>query len=404
MKVADLAAELEVPTSTILDQCQRFGIDAAWAGAELEGADVIVLRAELAAAEPIDLRDEPAAPAAAPGPAAQPDAADEPAAASPPATPPADAAPTPADAPAALPPTAVGSMPELIDDVTPEPEPAPSSRAPGFAMAGDQGVAQTATQRAQPKTAPTTRRLDRYVRTSILSLVVAIAAFAGSNFVDLAAVVALLWLIAAVCLCVAVVDGIRGRRHVQTHPERFSGLWPATLVIVFAVAGIIGLTVSVAGVVGDEPAVDAPMGVGKLDSVQTARWGYHRLKRFEDNGWKQPAREEGSCWEVDKDEQRDVDRVEEPTNSDQTRCDRKHTLEVAKVFAFNRDADAPYPTTDQFTKAKEAECDPIADRLTAKGVQAVFVMEVPSERGWSKGDHDVACVLITPERTSPLAS
>lgn len=409
MRVSDLAEELDVPASLILDQCQRFGIDASWAGAELSGADLVVLRAELAAADAIDLTpaDPPATDAVpAPGPESG-DAGDT--AEAPPAEDPAGAALPSAPSEAPLPPTAVGSMPELIDEVTPPdvPPPAPGSAeagpgpsGPGFATAG--APRPGAATKAPPRQIQVKRRLERSARTCVVAIVVAAIAFAGANFVDLPAVVALLWLIAAIALVVAVVDGLRGRRRIQTHPERVHGLWVATIGVVVAIAGLIGLTASVTGAVGDDPAADAPLGVGDLQSVQVARWGYQRVQRIQDNGWKQPAREEGSCWESDTSEERDEDRVEVPSNDDLTKCDRPHTLEVAKVFAYNRDADAPYPTDEQFLAAAADRCGGLAERATREDPDAQLKIEYPTEVGWGDGDHDVACVLLTSERDEPL--
>jgi hypothetical protein len=303
-------------------------------------------------------------------------------------------------------------MPDLIDDLTPPADPdgggppnqPPSTRGPGFAMAGAQGVDPAATQRVAPRPAPTKRRLEHGARNSVVALAIAVVAFAVSNLTELAAVVVLLWFVTMVALCVAVVDGIRGRRRVQTHPERVSGLWLASITVVLAVAGIVGLTASVVVAIGDEPAAEAPLGVGDLQSVQVARWGNQRVQRIKENGWRQPAREQGTCWEVDTDQQRDEDRVEDADHSEQTDCDMAHTMEVAKVFAINRDADAPYPTEAAFITAAKSQCGAIHDRLVKKGVDVTLQSEVPTEVGWARGDHDVACVLITPTRTKPLVS
>ncbi|MCU1371987.1 MAG: Septum formation [Ilumatobacteraceae bacterium] len=421
MNVADLAAELEVPTSMILDQCQRFGIDASWSGAELSGADLVLLRAELAAADPIDLRpadvDAASTGSAAPDLPAAPAAPDAPASPAPGATD-ADAdadavaADPPTAEPAPLPPTAVGSMPELIDEVTPSgpasADPpaggAASSSAPGFSMGGAGAVIPPATRQVLARPAPTKRRLERGARNSVVALVVALVAFAASNFTEIAVLVLLLWLVTIIALCVAVTDGIRGRRRVQTHPERFSGQWLATIAVVLAIGGIVGLTASVVGAVGDDPAADAPLGVGKLQSVQVARWGHQRVQRYSDNGWRQPARDEGSCWEIDPRKQRDENRVETPDASDLTQCDRPHRLEVAKVFAYNHDADASYPSMPAFVKAADKQCGALHERLVDKGVAVQLQVEVPTEVGWGDGDHDVACVLITDERAEPLLS
>ena len=234
MKVSDLAADLEVPASTILAQCQRFGIDATWAGAELSGSDVVVLRAELATEDPIDLTgaDDPAA-----DPTPQTDAEPAVHAAGAEASAQGEVAVPPAPV---VPPTAVGSMPELLDEITPEPEPepaAPNVRAGGFAMAGAEGMATDpgAPRPPRPKDAPVERRLERSVRRSIVALVAAVAFFVASNYTELAAVVAVLWLFTAVALLVAFVDGFRGRRRVQTHPERLHGVVLGTLSVVLAI-------------------------------------------------------------------------------------------------------------------------------------------------------------------------
>ena len=419
MKVSDLAAELEVPASTILDQCQRFGIDAAWAGAELSGADVVVLRSELATTDPIDLtpadpvtpEPAPAAPAAAepepaapvPGPAAS-----EPEAGS--VAPDPVPAPAPDTAPAgsALPPTAVGSMPGLIDEVTPEPQPeaataGPGPRSPGFPMAGATTAADAdAVRTVRHREPPSKRRVDRSARTAVLSLVVAVAAFAGSNFVELAALVALLWVIAIVALVVAVYDSIRGRRHAQTHPDRTRGVWLATFTLVLAIAGIVGITATVFTVVNDESPVDAPLGIGDLKSVQTARWGFQRTRRVAGNGWTQPARADGTCWNNEHRDERGEDRVENTEVTEQQNCNVNHTLEVAKVFAMNREADAPYPGPDGFMVAAERECGAIIAKVQKKVPEATLAIEYPTDTGWFDGDHDVACIIETPTRQGKL--
>jgi len=445
MKVSDLAADLEVPASTILDQCQRFGIDASWAGAELTGADVVMLRAELATGDSIDLTptDVPAEPVPAPS-APEPDvvqdpgepldetsadAASEPVAPvvqAPPAEPVAAAgadieaaddgepdaavAPEP-DAesvpPSTLPPTAVGSMPELLDEITPEPDAeAPADRAGGFALAGNQGggVDPNATRRVPPREAPAKRRLEKGARNSVIALLIALACFAASNFTDLAVVVASLWFVAALALVIAVLDGFRGRRRAQTHPERVHGVWLASISIVLAIGGLVGLTAAGLAAVGDEPAADAPAGMGDLKSVQVARWGYQRANRLSDNGWKQPARVVDSCWDSDGGRPRDEQRVEIEDMSDSTQCDARHRLQVAKVFAVNRNADAPYPGTADLLAQGQEECAAIAKRVAAKDIEFDLKIEYPTEIGWRDGDHDVACVLVTPPRTAPIGT
>lgn len=400
MKVSDLAADLEVPASTILAQCQRFGIDATWAGAELSGSDVVVLRAELATEDPIDLTgaDDPAA-----DPTPQTDAEPAVHAAGAEASAQGEVAVPPAPV---VPPTAVGSMPELLDEITPEPEPepaAPNVRAGGFAMAGAEGMATDpgAPRPPRPKDAPVERRLERSVRRSIVALVAAVAFFVASNYTELAAVVAVLWLFTAVALLVAFVDGFRGRRRVQTHPERLHGVVLGTLSVVLAIGGLVGLTTAVLTATGDDPAADAPASMGDLQSVQVARWGYQRATRLKENGWNQPAREIGSCWTVNASSERDEQRVELALPR-RVPCETEHTMQVMDVFAVNRDADAAYPGTAKLLVIAQDECEPISERLAKKGVDFTMKAEYPTEVGWGDGDHDVACVVVTPTRSDPL--
>jgi hypothetical protein len=412
MKVSELAEELEVPPSAVLAQCQRFGIDAGWAGAELGGADIVVLRAELASSGPIDLTptdpvDEPVAVAAPPATvaSASDDARD--AASADPAVP---ASPTTLAGASPLPPTAVGSMPELADEITPEPEPdsAPSApRLPGghAASSGTPTVGTETVRRVSPPPPPAKRRLDRAVRTSLIALVVAVIAFVASNNVDLAVFVAVLWLVTGLALVVAFVDAFRGRRHASTHPERVSGVWLGSIAMVFAVAGIIGLTVSVLAVTADDPA-DAPVDLSDLSAVQVARWGYQRTSLLADNGWRQVARDEGSCWHANqRRKDRAESRVEATSLNTSDACGVNHTMEVVKVFAFDRDADSPYPGADQILLAAQQQCAAVFEKILAKVPDATTDVEYPTEVGWSDADHDVACTVSTPdERTGKLPS
>lgn len=452
MKVSDLAAELEVPASAVLDQCQRFGIDASWAGAELTSTDVIVLRAELASSGPLDLTgadDGPAEPveAAAPAvvvdgtpppapttPAPEPDAEPEPAARATPSAaalaaavasaadepapdPAAPSEPTPATdevadagpaadaegAAPALPPTAVGSMPDLIDEVTPEPE-MPSSRGPGFQPAGLAGeVAPGESRTIPPREPPSSKRFDRQARNGLIALVLGALLFAASNYVDSPAAIAALWLLCAVCLVTAIVDAIRGRRHVQTHPERVSGLIVSVLTLVLGIGAVIGLGLAVFTVVGDAPAADAPASVGDLAAVQSARWGYQRLGRIADNGWERPARDAGTCWEEGTGPKRGEERVETDHLLSRVDCeDEGHTVEVVKVYAPDRDADSPYPGAGAFVVSVQTECGKLLDAANDKGANATLKGEYPTATGWADGDHDVACLLVTANRKGSL--
>ncbi|HWJ97918.1 MAG TPA: hypothetical protein VNQ33_07135 [Acidimicrobiales bacterium] len=409
MKVSELADELEVPTSTVLAQCQRFGIDASWAGAELSGADVVVLRSELASGAPIDLT--PADPVEEPVAVAAGSASPAPRPSMPAAgaeAPPTDPAPPDGSTgdPADLPPTAVGSMPDVAAEVTPDAEPVASApTGPG----GHQGRAggpltPDGSRPVAPRTPPAAPRFDRAVRGSVIALVVAAGAYAGSNVVDLAVVVALLWLVAAVALVVAVIDAIRGRRHALTHPDRVRGAWLATFALLFAVAGIIGLTASVLAVTADDPA-DAPLDLSDLGSVQVARWGYQRTSLLAGNGWRQVARDSGSCWRhEDRRNERAEDRVEATKANVSDTCQQGHTLEVVKVFAYDRDADAPYPGADKILIAAQEKCADVFAQVQEELSSVKTDVEYPTEVGWGDADHDVACTVSTDaERSGKLA-
>lgn len=411
MRVSELADELDVPASAVLDQCQRFGIDAAWAGAELSGADVVVLRSELASAAPIDLTPTdpvdppPAAPAAPEVPAAP--AAPEVPAVEPAATAPAPRAEAPPLAGNGLPPTAVGSMPDLIDEVTPEVEPddagaTPRSAGFGFAGPGDVGDQVRTVRHREP---PEKRRFERSARTAVVAFIVGVVAYAASNFTTLPAVVVVLWLIAATAFVVCVLDAFRGRRHAQMHPDRTRGVWLATTALVLGIAGIVGLTASVMTVMSDDPQ-DAPLGLGDLESVQVARWGYLRTGRIMDNGWRQPARPAGSCWSSDDNRlPRSEGRVELSEVNRQVSCSDQHEAEVAMVFALNRDADSPYPGAEGVLLAAQRSCGPMVEQIVEKtDVTVELAVEYPTEIGWSDGDHDIACVLVTSGKRGALVS
>ena len=416
MKVSELAAELEVPASAVLEQCQRFGIDASWAGAELNGTDIVILRSELAGAEHLDLTPaDPPSETAAAGSEADPDAMPGDAAdVAPDAAAPSDAAApdAPADPPepakaAPLPPTAVGSMPDLIDEVTPEPEPEmPSSRGPGFQAAGKagEGIGANETRSIPPREPPSKKRLDRQARNSVIALVLAIGAYAATNFVKIASVIAGLWLFAAICLIVAIVDAVRGRRHVQTHPERQWGLWMASITLVIAIAGVIGLTLSVVTVVQDKSAADAPLNLGDLAAVKSARWGYQRTMRIKQDGWGQPAREEGTCWTTGEHQTRARQRVEIDGDNSKIDCFQKHGVEVAAVFAPDRDADSAYPGVKGLLTEAQRRCATVVAKAQKKDASATLRVEYPTDQGWHNGDHDVACLLITSPREGTLAS
>lgn len=383
MKVSELAAELGVPPSSVLEQCQRFGIEASWAGAELRGADEVVLRAELAADDdPLDLRP-----------------ADEPAPAS------------------KLPPGVVASMPELIDEVTPEPEPADPGNDPrvlsaaGFRLAGTE-IDPGAERRVPPRPVPKRRQLQVSARNSVLWLVIAVVAFLVSNLVHNPWLVAGLWLVAAVGVVATVVDAIRGHRAVTVHPDHLTGRWLSTATLVLGLVAVVAMALGLSTIVRSQPAEGAPLGAGDVASVQTLRWGYHRLVRVADSGWHRPAKDAGTCWVTLRgDRQFETVRSGEgrvETGNVRRECATLHTVEVARVFAVDRDADSPYPGAKAMQEMVRTRCADVTALVRASkgGSQASVVLsaEYPTSDGWGRGDHDVACILVGPERKGALVS
>ena len=386
MKVSDLAADLDVPVSTVLAQCLRFGIDATWVGAELKTTEVAILRAELSSdSEPLDLTE----------PVPVPSSGDPARTVAVPAV--------PASRATGLPPTAVGSLPNLIDEVTPPPEPEVRT---GFRTGGPLATGPAAYEeirRVAPRPPVEHKLLDRSARNAVVALLLAAVAFGVSNLVDAPAAVAALWLVTALLLVIALVDSIRGRRHVQTRPDRLRGLWAATISLVLVVAAMVGLGASVLTAVGDAPAADAPARIGDLAAVQTARWGYQRVTRIADNDWKRPARDAGTCWVEDDGDERAADRVELLPGSDAVECSRPHVMEVGPVYAVDRDADSPYPGEEALEASALKRCGALAvEAAEVYGTKVFLQAEYPTQAGWEDADHDVACVFLTSERTGSV--
>ena len=391
MKVSELAEELGVPTSAVIEQCKRTGIDASWAGAELSGSDVVVLRAELAEADaPLDLT--PTDPIVPPPPAAEPAGGA--------ALPPTSAASWP-DAAEPMPSTPSASAPA---DASSPPTGLGASTAPPSAGAANAATAATVPPRRDPTRRPTPRRLDKAVRGGVAALIVAVIALGIAEVASNAWVVWSLWLLGAIALFVAFWNGNAGRRHVTTHPERYSGLVLAVLTMVLALGLAIVVGTSVSAAVGDDPAADTVL--GDRDSVATARWSFLRIQRVADAGWKTPAKEAGTCWVVDDEEERDDRRIEFGT--DQVGCDSTHTVEVVRVFAVDRDPDSRYPGADALQELATERCgDLVAGLLDPEEdgspIEGLLAGEIPTADGWRDGDHDVACIVVTEPRTKPLS-
>jgi hypothetical protein len=396
VKVADLASELEVPASTVLEQCQRFGIDASWAGADLSAADVVVLRAELAGA-PDAMADEHVAPTTL----AEPPASAVPAAVQ------GGPIPAPSAARATLPPTAVGSLPGMIDEVTPAPEVEPPAGAglPGGPIRTFHGVdGSTGEVRRPPQQPPAERRLDRGIPAAIVALVLAGGTFAASNLSTTPVVIFLVWLLALVFLLVGLFTANRARHRATLHPDRFIGRWGAIAVMVLAGLCLIGVGDLVYTVVREEPADTAPLNLGELSAVRHGRWGWQQFLLIKNHGWDRPSKVEGTCWigsTVDPEKgPREPNRVEHGVKS--TSCSNRHTVEIAEVFTYDRDADAPYPGVDRLKARGTRHCASLFAVAARKAADVTLQFEYPTEAGWDEGDHEVGCALVTGPRKTPL--
>lgn len=364
--VAELAGVLGLPPSAVIDQGQRLGIAATWAGAELSEDDAARLRAELATvAAPVE-GDAAAGPGGDAGPG-----------------------------PGALPPTAVGSRPDLIDEVSAtEPEAEdddlPGAR-PGFAGSTLGGTAERPNAAAAPEGAGR-RHLDRGTRHGAIWLVVALVAFGLSLTVRSPWMVAALWTGGTVALGFTFLDANRGRRQASLHPERIGGLGASVAILVVATAMSVALVAALVAVVRPDPAADVPV-VGELESVQAARWGFHRVALVSGHGWNAPAKPEGTCWRErtdGSDEPRVDGRVE--VGAIEVGCNRRHRVEVLSVFSLDKDVDAPYPGLEGFVAAAGDRCATAIAAIDRAGDGSLLV-EYPTEAGWADADHDVVCAV-----------
>lgn len=406
VKVSELAAQLQLPASVVLEQCLRLGIDATWAGADLTPADVAILEAELAHEDPT-AHPPPAAPLTGAPSVPDPDSLEDPvpvgvgsSARS------SDAASVSDPAAAAVPPTAVGSMPEMTDelmrDAAENAGAAPRTFA-GRDLGGGDGVPPSvAAERSSGRiaTTPHGRRLDAAIRPGAIALVLAAVALVGSNALEEPFLIALLWVFGGAALVIAILSGNRARYRITTHPEQRRGLVPAVVILVAGILGLAGLVAAIVVTVRDTPSADAPLGIGDLNAVEQARWGYRRLTNVAATSWERPAKDEDTCWETEElKAPRREERVE--VGGSQVSCDSPHGFEVLGVFAVNRDADASYPGEAELTKIALARCEPKVARIKNPPADLRVVVEYPTESGWVDGDHDVACVAFA-VRETPL--
>ena len=446
MRIVDLAKELDVPPSEVLQACQRLSIDGSWAGAELSASDVVVLRAALASGDgALDLTepaaaDEVEAPvvdAADGGETATDAATDVDADVAPvaepeqPANPPADpisvdaAEPGPVGGAAevaasdgALPPTAAGSRPDLIEQITPEPvpEPVPAGSGPvgvGPGIGPRMGGVPGAPRSPATVTPRRARHFDRGVRASVVALVLAVAAVVATNPLRNPAQVAAGWVAAMVLVVACLVSASRGWYRASTHPDRVGGLWLSVTVLVVGVVAAVGLGLGLWTVVRSAPADSAPLTIGKHQGVQRMRWGYKSLMLVSDTSWERPAKDAGTCWE-DRQNSSDVVkrrrsmRVE--VGQSLIPCKGEHIAEVLEVWSVNRDADDPFPGASQITAQAMPRCQKALDAVKVKAakkgvsVDAQLVIERPTAAGWRAGDRDLTCEAVTGNRSGKLGA
>jgi hypothetical protein len=321
-------------------------------------------------------------------------------------------------APGDLPPTAVGSMPDLADELTPPPDPPdptqpgvrPGVRYAGELEQGGTGMAPGTTRRGRKRRRAGLsggKRVDLNLKRAGFAMLVAVAVLAFGNSLRNPWTIALCWLIAAVLLPVAVVEANRARYHISTHPEKLKGMVASVGLIVAGLACSIGLVLAIWTVVRSAPAKDAPLGLGDVHTVDELRWGFKRLRLVAGTGWERPAKDEGTCWTAPKvdDKPRRSKRVE--TGGRTVECQAKHVSQVFLVFAVNRQADALFPGEEALEAQAEKKCRPIVDEWITPTdgdppVGVTLFIERPTQDGWEAGDHDVACVALTESRAGAL--
>ena len=349
-----------------LQECARLSIDASWAGAELQTVDVVVLRAELGAHVP-EARS--------------------------------------------LPPTAVGSIPQLAEQLS-----APAPGAARIAGSSENAAAATAAAaEAEEKRTVGRRDLDgthkrRFVRSmrhGLMTLALGIIAFAVADLLHLAAVIALLWVVAAVCFVLAMIAGNRALANISKHPSRALGVPAAAVVLLLGGLGLAGIGLSVWTVARTAPAKDAPIGIGKLNATNELRWGYQRLNLVAKTSWEEPGRDLHSCWRF---EGRATDR-KRPERAEiggtSATCSQPHRGEVVVAYEVDHDADSPYPGARVLRAGAVRRCAPQLVKINRAGgltgaAAGSLRVEIPTEQGWIDADHDVVCLAITATRSTPL--
>ena len=424
MKVSELAEELDVPASAVIEQCQRFGLDATWAGAELGRSDVVILRAELARSDPphgghADAVEEPAAiDADADGPPTEtlatvdaPDAPDAPTQA-------VDRSEA-AEKPPRVSPASAASMPELFEgDEAPDPAIAAVARPNpgGFDFAGSgrpepDGQDPSADEGRAP--AARNRIFDRGIRTSALALALALVVLVATNlWVASPWALGAAWIVAAVAVLSSTVQAAKARYRSSTHPDRIAGTYLATTLTALGVLAVVVFGLAIWTVVRSQPSADAPLGLSRPASVSHLRWGYARLRLASDHGWFPPAKDPGSCW-TDRDpnasdagEPRRADRVE--VGFESAACTDSHPYEVFDRWSVTMVRDSPYPGVEVFDLMATGRCGARIERwnvgtATRPPAGATLKVEYPTAEAWARGDHDLTCVAVTAPRSTALS-
>ncbi|HEY4377132.1 MAG TPA: hypothetical protein VGM93_08225, partial [Acidimicrobiales bacterium] len=318
MNIADLAEELGVAPSEVLQAARAQGIAASWAGVDLDAGDEALLRtmfvtngdgpgpglgpdaqdaATPAAEDPSPIDD--------PGPAGDDVAPTEaiPAvvdatAALPTVAPGPTAVPTVApDAVAPLPPNVVASLDdpdELIPHEDHEVRPggplahagddapdgasnpatvAPVSRDIDVARFAPDAIPQQAA--VTSVTPPPVRRIDPAVRRGVIAVVVAVAAAFGANGVvgHSSAVGLLLMVVVTIALLVTALAGNSARYRITTHPERFKGLIVGVALLLVGVLGLVGIGVATWFTLRTAPPGDGVVArIGRTHVVHDLRW------------------------------------------------------------------------------------------------------------------------------------
>ena len=362
--VSELADELGLPTSEVLEECHRIGVEAAWAGAPLEPAAAGLLRQRLGrpgqGRPPLPDRSSRTA------------------------------------RPSGLPPTAVGSLPSVAEDLAARGhEPGPLSHA--------EEVDRTETEVSRRSLAGAGRHLDPGARSAIVAAVIGIVLLVAAPSSPHVIATAVVWVVAFVAGMFAFFGGNRSRYRITTHPEKLHGLTVAIAAMVAGALLVAGVGFGAWVVVRSAPASAAPDAIGGRDDVGELRWAFHRVTRIAGDGWHRPAKDVGSCWMAaePEEEPRDAERVE-TTYRDRS-CKADH--DVPRCFArqvrrLTPDADAPYPGPDALEAEGRARCEPVVEALPSRPDGMTLDIEYPTRDGWADADHDVACVARITRRGS----